>query len=212
MTVSRSEPDFTSRQRRTYSPEATRDVLLRTAFECLIEVGYARTTTSEVCRRADAPRGTVLHHYRTKNDLVLAAMEHVMARLFDEYERALQGSTPLRPAERVDLLWRMAYERVFYAWLELAVAARTDAVLRKKFRKLMERFYAQAGELSKDVLPDVPGIEPRLHLVCLFANLTGLAVENIYGDPNEVKQALSVLRALAESPPTQPLEPTGNEP
>lgn len=63
----------TQQQRR----EETRRALLDAAVESLIEVGFARTTTLEVQRRAEVSRGALLHHFPSKAELLVAAVDHL---------------------------------------------------------------------------------------------------------------------------------------
>src|SRR2546430_16819815 len=51
--------------------------LLRATTDCLIKYGYHRMTTTMVADRAAVSRGAFLHHFRTKEELVLAAVEHL---------------------------------------------------------------------------------------------------------------------------------------
>ncbi|HWE54017.1 MAG TPA: helix-turn-helix domain-containing protein [Acidimicrobiales bacterium] len=44
----------------------TRDALLDAALDCLIERGYAETTTIETARQAGVSRGAQQHHFPTK--------------------------------------------------------------------------------------------------------------------------------------------------
>src|SRR6476620_5052805 len=63
----------TQQQRR----DETRRALLDAAVESLIEVGFARTTTLEVQRRAEVSRGALLHHFPSKTELLVAAIDHL---------------------------------------------------------------------------------------------------------------------------------------
>lgn len=63
----------TQQQRR----EETRRALLDATVESLIEVGFARTTTLEVQRRAAVSRGALLHHFPSKAELLVAAVDHL---------------------------------------------------------------------------------------------------------------------------------------
>ena len=51
--------------------------LLEATVELLVEKGYAGTSTTLVSERAGVSRGAQLHHFPTKQDLVVAAVEHV---------------------------------------------------------------------------------------------------------------------------------------
>ncbi|WP_169799311.1 TetR/AcrR family transcriptional regulator, partial [Nocardioides jensenii] len=56
---------------------AMRQRLLEATVECLVEAGFSGTSTTLVSQRAGVSRGAQLHHFPTKNDLVLAAVEHL---------------------------------------------------------------------------------------------------------------------------------------
>jgi len=70
------------RARRTQAERtaSTRARLLDATLECLCDLGYARTTTPEIARRAGLSRGAQLHHFPTKAELVTGAIEHLFAR------------------------------------------------------------------------------------------------------------------------------------
>ena len=73
--------------------------LLDATVECLIEVGWAATTTTLVADRAGVSRGAQLHHYPTKATLVLAAVEHLIQRRGEELEAEAATLPALPPAE-----------------------------------------------------------------------------------------------------------------
>jgi AcrR family transcriptional regulator len=51
--------------------------LLEATVDCLVERGFSHTSTTLVSERAGVSRGAQLHHFPTKNDLVVAAVEHL---------------------------------------------------------------------------------------------------------------------------------------
>ena len=53
---------------------AMRARLLEATVELLVERGFAGTSTTLVSERAGVSRGAQLHHFPTKNDLVVAAV------------------------------------------------------------------------------------------------------------------------------------------
>jgi AcrR family transcriptional regulator len=112
----------------------TRTRLLDATIECLIELGYANTTTPLVCERAGLSRGALLHHFPSKIELVIAAVAHLAARTGENMrqqaaeEPSVKGGTTERSLE---LYWQNFSGPLFYAALELWVAARTDRELHK---------------------------------------------------------------------------------
>src|SRR5690348_17149261 len=59
----------------------TRVRLLDAVLETLAECGYAATSTTEVARRSGLTRGAQLHHFGTKDQMMVAAVEHLEQRI-----------------------------------------------------------------------------------------------------------------------------------
>ena len=134
---------------------ATRAQLLDATIECLFEVGYAGTTTTEIADRAGVSRGAQLHHFPTKAELVAAAVEHLFMRRHEEFRRAFEAlpANVDRAAAAIDLLWPMVSGPTFYVWLELAVAARTDPELRKSVSEISHRFTENVERWFRELFP-----------------------------------------------------------
>lgn len=118
---------------------ATRERLLDATIECLIELGYGSTTTTEVVRRAGVSRGAQVHHFPTKADLVQNAVIHLAHRRQEELTKELARLRSERDhvSLTVDLLWAGYAGPLFTAALELIVAARTDRALRPALEALL---------------------------------------------------------------------------
>jgi len=133
--------------------EATRGALLDAAIESLVELGFAKTTTLEVQKRAGVSRGALLYHFPSKAELLAATVAH-LAELRGRQLKELAVGLP-RGAERVDavldLLWESFSGPLFQIATELRFAARTDADLRPVLveveRDLLERVEGQARRL-----------------------------------------------------------------
>src|SRR5512139_2301251 len=54
----------------------TRQRLLEAAIDCLASMGWAGTTVAVVAERAGVSRGAAQHHFRTREELVTAAVEY----------------------------------------------------------------------------------------------------------------------------------------
>ncbi|MFI6499752.1 TetR/AcrR family transcriptional regulator [Nonomuraea typhae] len=113
---------------------ATRALLLDATIDCLVAYGYSGTTTMRVAGLAGVSRGAMVHHYATKADLVLAAVEHLAERQLDA---ARTGFARLREADdwaetALELIWEAHQGPLFEAGVELLVAARTDPLIRAR--------------------------------------------------------------------------------
>jgi AcrR family transcriptional regulator len=180
----------------------TRARLLEATVQCLDQLGYTGTTTTEVCNRAGLSRGAQLHHYPTREELVLAAVEWLFQRRMDEFREAfakLPASADRRAAS-LDLLWKFIGKgQTFYAWLELAVAGRTDPKLGKRVRDLGARTAQEVERTFRELFPaphqpnEFFELAPRF----AFAVLQGLAVNSLMvGEPKH--QAESVIKMMKQ--------------
>jgi AcrR family transcriptional regulator len=192
---------------------ATRQRLLDATIDCLVELGWSGTSTTEVVRRAGVSRGAQVHHYPSKEDLVLAAIEHLLARRDEEYAIAFDQL----PAERrtleegFELLWSQCFGPSFDAWLELAIAARRSPALQERFVDVERRFAETTIDRFQNLFPDqfadreLASIAMRL----TFSVLDGLALGRIAGVPDA---DLAAVRAAFNALTSSFLSSTQGEP
>jgi AcrR family transcriptional regulator len=145
----------TSQAQATRVPQADRTRamrarLLEATVELLVERGFAGTSTTLVSERAGVSRGAQLHHFPTKNDLVVAAVEHLTelrgVELADAVARLPQGKRRTRAV--VEMLGDHFASPVFTAALELWVAARTDEALLAAVSPLEQRVGRETHRLT----------------------------------------------------------------
>lgn len=182
---------------------STRARLLDATAECLAELGYARTSTTEVARRAGVSRGAQLHHFPTKAELVAAAVDHVLERRVEEF-RTLIATVPDGPNRieaAIDLLWSMFRGPTFEAWYELNTAARTDPELRPHVARVADLLDERVRDAFHDLFTPPPGQVPtplyyEVAPAFLFAVLEGLATQQMSGGTRAGPNAEKVLTAL----------------
>lgn len=130
--------DGTKRRTQAERSAAMRTRLLDATVECLVSYGYAGTTTARVAELAGVTRGAQIHHFRSKEDLVVAAIEHLAQQraqsAIRELGRAKTNPDPMSTA--LDFLWEAHQGPMFVATLELWVAARTDPVLAQEIARV----------------------------------------------------------------------------
>src|SRR5699024_4578273 len=104
---------------------ATRQRLIEAAVECLGEFGWNRTTVSVIAGRAGVSRGAAQHHFPTREDLVVAAVEHMATQQVEELrDRAARLPHGPDRAERIaTMLLELYTGPMFRAALHLWVAA-----------------------------------------------------------------------------------------
>jgi AcrR family transcriptional regulator len=193
---------------------ATQARLLDATIECLIERGWAATSTTEVVRRAGVSRGAQVHHFPTKDDLVLAAIEHLLERRIAEFQATFADlpAGERSPATAMRLMYEKCFRATFEPWLELVVAARTDPALHARFVQLEARFFETALATFRDLFPVAAADAgfARVGLRLAFSVLDGLAIGRLIDtaddELDEVLEAFNGMTAVyfPESPGDAP--------
>ncbi|MFI5958607.1 TetR/AcrR family transcriptional regulator [Cryptosporangium sp. NPDC051539] len=191
-----AQPTDTQPGRRTQADRsaATRTRLLDATLACLVDAGYAGTTTTAVAQRAGVSRGAQLHHYGTKEKLVAAAVGHLAeqrAAVVRQQIADLAGEeNQLR--RTLDLLADLLSGPLYAATVELWVAARSDPALREMLIPVEARLAIDLRELCREyVTPD-----PLLQQMTLDL-LLGRGVSGLLTDWNATQRARA-LDAWAE--------------
>lgn len=132
---------------------STRSRILDAAIECLIELGYARTTTVEVAERAGVSRGAMLHHYPSKSELLYAAMDELHNKRMNDLRQSVARFDEADDVVEVavNLFWEMVKHPYFFAMQELTIAARTDAELRETLLPLAHHFEEETFRATREL-------------------------------------------------------------
>ncbi len=167
----------TSQEERT---RAMRARLMEATVELLVERGFNGTTTTLVSARAGVSRGAQLHHFPTKNDLVLGAVAHLTeVRGLDLSAAASRLPTgPRRTRAVLQVLGDHFTSPVFTAALELWVAARTDPTLMAALAPLEQKVGRETHRLTVELLDadeSVPGVRELIQATLDLVRGLGLA-------------------------------------
>jgi AcrR family transcriptional regulator len=176
----RVRPGARPRKTQAERSGATRARLIEATVACLVEQGYAGTTTLAVCRRAGVSPGSLLHHYGTRERLLGAALEAVYARL-----RQLVGGRlaalpdgEKRVAALVDLMWAAFGAPEFKAVLELWLAASSQPDVSWEVWPAALRFDEANLPIAERLFPEVAARVPDfpVYVSLLFQALQGMGL------------------------------------
>jgi AcrR family transcriptional regulator len=159
--------------------------LLDATIECLVEHGWSGTSTTLVSQRAGVSRGAQLHHFPTKDDLVLAAVAHLSEMRGQELREAARHlpSGRRRTSAVLEMFAEHFTSPVFNAALELWVAARTDEHLREAVVPLEQRVGREAHQIAVEALGvDESRPEVRELVQATLDLVRGLGLANTISD------------------------------
>jgi AcrR family transcriptional regulator len=160
---------------------AMRTRLLDATVECLVSYGYAGTTTPRVAELAGVTRGAQIHHFRSKEDLVVAAIEHLAQQRAQAAVRELGRvqASPDPVATILDFLWEAHQGPMFTAAMELWVAARTDSVLAQHIERVEPVVNSTLISAIAQLTPDHPAQKKIRNIVYTAMDaLRGILVAN----------------------------------
>ena len=192
---------------------ATRRKLLDATIEALTDLGYAGTTTTEVCQRAGVSQGALFKHFPAKSDLVANAAEHLFSALIDDYAKRfprLARQTD-RVAAAVELLWEIFEQPRLHAAFELYLAARTDRELAAAMRPVSARHRDNLARQAAELFPDAAANNDRFPMLLdiILDTMQGAALGGFtLREPERTRAMLAVLtdiarRELGASPPSR---------
>src|ERR1700733_6536479 len=136
--------------------ESTRTLIIEAAIKCLVELGYARTTTTVIAQRAGLSRGAMLHHFPSKLGIIRAAVDYLHAKRLRAFRKAMAKEPADGDHVRlgVESYWANVKNPWFVAFFEMAVAARTDMELAAILFPAQEAFEREWYETSLELFPE----------------------------------------------------------
>ena len=182
---------------------AMRSRIIAAAVRLLSDDGYAAASTVRIAAAAGIVRGSLLHQFPTRIDLILAVAQHV-TNCQRDYIRAGLAKLPAgreRYIGSIDVTWQAYQLPESRALLEIIIATRHDPELADRIPDFAEEFearvvrgahrFAEASGLRDDL--GEAAVERRLILVAL----RGLAVETMLsGDRANPDAIIALLRRM----------------
>ena len=212
---------MTAVQRRTQEERTrtTRASLVQATLDLLIERGHGGFTTEDVANRARVTRGALHHHFRSRDELWIAALHEVMTRMDEQL--AFAGLQSLTLQQRVDLVldryWRVFGGPIFVAALEIRRAGRLNPAIQAEIQREFLRVKETRNAAWADAFRDTRLPPARLAGVrqLMLDVLRGFALRRITEGPlsvtdDEIDMAKSIIASLllaGQAPTAEGLAP-----
>lgn len=169
-----------SREPQQDRSRVTRQRLLEAAIDCLASLGWSRTTVALVAERAGVSRGAAQHHFRTREELVTAAVEYGSQTRLDRFREQLRdmAGQPIPTLDVLRMLAELYTSPLFRASLQLWVAASSDPALREKVVPLEARVGREAHRVTVEILgadETIPGVRETVQATLDMIRGLGLA-------------------------------------
>ena len=178
--------------------ERTIGRVLDATIDTLAELGYARTSVTEIGARAGVSQGGLFRHFATRLDIVVAAAEAVCERQLGEFREQL-SATDGSVRALLELTRAACRAPINAAWHELLSAGRTDADLRGRLEPTVARYYARILELAREqpALAHVPDpMLPTVVLTVIHAFDGEALARVVHPEPDQDDARLTLLERL----------------
>ncbi len=191
------------RQSQEERRQQTQGSVLDACIEVLLDRGFSGLTTTEVAARAGVSRGALAHYFRTRDALVIGAMEHAMeqgtSQSLANAERARDTDDPVRAF--IDDAEQFFLHKSYVAMMELVLAARTHPLFGKAFYDVVQEWRGNINTIWLKAFADVGIPRERAWQILHLTNniLRGLAQTSIWErDEREVEAIRQSWRTLVQ--------------
>lgn len=212
--MSTTESTAVARAPKQARSRATRAKILDATIECLVQRGYAGTSTTEIGGRAGVSQGALFKHFGSKLDLLAAAVERLFEAMVADYQRQLAALATRAPEERLAAAIRLLRETFaeprLQAAFELYVAARTDPDLRAVIEPALRAHRDNLRSVARTLFPAEALRNPDFDAVVdvVLDTMQGAALGAVVlPDPDREAPALDALERWARAELTQQNRP-----
>lgn len=170
---------------------ATHQRIMEAALDVLSTRGWRHASVAEVAARAGVTRGAVQHHFKDRDGLFTAAVQHILNTRIEQIEKFSEIEFP--EADRTRSIVRMIVELhqgpTFKAALQLCIAASDDPVLRPRVAA-MELEVGARGFWTLIELLDLDGNAPEVRstMQAFLDAARGLGLAGMLNDDSRRRQ------------------------
>ena len=159
-------PQSTSPRRPTRAQQrvATRQAIIDATVACLMEDGYFALSTRQVAERAGIAQSTVMHHFETREALLIEAVTHVALRLAEHALDRIDLAALRTPEHReavLDEAWNEFSSPQALAAAQLWAAVWNEPELAPTLRELEERIGGIILNTANALFPELAD-DPQL--------------------------------------------------
>jgi AcrR family transcriptional regulator len=179
----------------------TRTRLLDAVVETLAECGYAGTSTTEIARRSGLSRGAQLHHFGTKDQMMIATVEYLAGRTTAGADTVALIDRIRNDEDRIRAALEFLTEYFIgprpAAYIELWVASRANPQLIPALRETDVILRANVRALFGEDLVDHAGPEFEALLDLTMYALRGMALDAHLSDREEREARKAIILGLS---------------
>lgn len=198
-------PVSTKRRSNIERASETRRHVMDAVIAILNKKGFAALTNALIIEDTDISSGALMHHFPTRQKLLIATVEYAYASLVEYRRRQIEHLDPGLPRFRalIDMSWHSSRMPAGFAINEVRIGVRSDDDLAATFRPVFASIAQDYGRFASQLVHE-SGLEPNQELQGLWT-VTSMAMRSMaidrktYADNSLAVDALLALRTLRES-------------
>ena len=178
----------------------TRERLLGASIDLLATQGWAATTVGAVAAAAGVSRGAAQHHFPTREDLITAALGHMIEQRLEDVRNVgldLPDPGPERTVAVVRLIVQHYTSDLFKAALHVWTAAASDPALRDRVLPLENHMSREVLVIAAALGHDPGDVRVRRPLQATLDLARGLGLADVLSDDSARRE--KVIRYWAET-------------
>jgi AcrR family transcriptional regulator len=190
------------RQTQEERSEGTQHRIITAAIEILSAEGYTAATTHSIAARADVSRGAMLHHFPSKDDLMLAVVR--AAHEYDSVYMRERLARIIDPLERFfalpNLAWAVMSGPSGVAVLEILMSSRSNPTLAERLAPLHAEIESESQDRILKLMQDA-GLRrdavSKYSAQLVVAAIRGFSIEAMFNkDTKRITDSLESFKTL----------------
>jgi AcrR family transcriptional regulator len=167
--------------------QMTRAAILEATVQCLVQIGYAQTTTEKIASQAGVSRGAMTHHFKSRAEVFNAVAKYITEKRADEYERLIAGivvppgtlPTAKHMRDTMTVCHQYYASPTFIALHELLRGARTDKALKRAMTSLEKSLDQKISDAMLKRFPYLSVVEETREMLMdlIMSSMQGVAVD-----------------------------------
>lgn len=189
-----------ARPRKDSSPTSKRDQLVDSAFRLFYRDGYHAVGIDTILREADIAKMTLYHHFRSKEELIVAALEKRGAQIGAEIAAALAeaGSSPRKRLLAIFDWYEAWFRSPEFNGCAMLRAAGEYPEIGSPVHQAVIRIKQAGRDRLEAILSDLELPQPKALAIQIDMLLQGaISCAHTFGDPDHIQHARRAALALA---------------
>ncbi|MDH0289913.1 TetR family transcriptional regulator C-terminal domain-containing protein [Pseudomonas sp. GD04087] len=139
--------------RKVYDPETRREEIIKAAFLCLSEEGYAKLSARKVAARAEMALGHISYHFKDMNELLVEAYKYASHQLY-EATRAGLVAEPRTAMAQLEVFLRSGFTATFLdrSYLSVRIDLWSASLFQEDIAETERKLYAIYRERLVEIL------------------------------------------------------------